>query len=178
MLERQTEYTQVDDRANAGVCRCRGLLSDNEEIDQHFRAALEWHERAPDPFERARTQLCYGERLRRMGRRNDARAALRSALSTFDELAAGPWANRAVAELDRTGERARRRTPDTADQLTPQERQVAMLVSQGATNREAAAALFVSPKTVETHLSHVYRKLGVRSRAELAHRFAAAAGSG
>ena len=149
------------------------MLADDRGFDAHFIAALGRHERVPNPFEQARTELCYGERLRRAGRRTEARRLLRAALTAFDRLDAEPWAQKAIAELRASGERARRRTPDTADQLTPQERQVAALVAEGATNREVAAALFVSPKTIETHLAHVYRKLGLRSRAQLARRFAA-----
>ena len=169
LLERQAERTGGR-LAHAGALRCRGLLAADAELDAPFRGALAWHDGLTDPFERARTELCYGERLRRAGRRADARAQLRAALAAFEELGAEPWAQRAVTELRGTGERARRRTPDTIDQLTPQERQVAALVAEGVTNREAAAALFLSPRTIETHLSHVYRKLGLRSRAELASR--------
>jgi DNA-binding NarL/FixJ family response regulator len=121
----------------------------------------------PCPFERARTELCFGERLRRARRRSEAREPLRAALARFESLEATPWIDRTTAELRATGERARRRRPETADRLTPQELQVAQLITEGATNREAAAALFVTPKTIETHLNHVYRKLGVRSRVEL-----------
>ena len=156
--------------AHFGTLRCRGLLASDADFEAHFLQALAWHDGFPVPFERARTQLCFGERLRRAGRRTEARIQLRAALSAFDDLGAEPWARRAVTELRGTGERARRRSPDTADQLTPQERQVATLVAEGATNREAAAALFVSPKTIETHLSHVYRKLGLHSRGQLASR--------
>ena len=123
------------------------------------------------PFERARTELCYGERLRRARRRAEARGQLHAALETFERLGAQPWANRARNELRATGETARRdRT--ASDELTLQELQVALRVAQGATNREAAAALFLSPKTVEAHLSRIYSKLRVRSRTELAHHFA------
>jgi DNA-binding NarL/FixJ family response regulator len=97
-----------------------------------------------------------------------ARAALRAALSTFERLGAHPWTERARRELAATGLRARRRVPETRNELTAQELQVAILVADGATNREAAAQLYVSPKTIETHLSHIYRTLGVRSRTELA----------
>jgi DNA-binding NarL/FixJ family response regulator len=93
-----------------------------------------------------------------------------AALETFNALGAASWADQARRELAATGERARRRTPTTADDLTPQELQVALLVAEGATNREAAAALFITPKTIETHLQAVYRKLGIRSRVELARR--------
>ncbi|MGH3010362.1 MAG: response regulator transcription factor [Gaiellaceae bacterium] len=93
-------------------------------------------------------------------------------LTTFEQLEAGPWADRARAELAATGERVRKRDPNAVETLTPQELQVALMVAQGATNKEAAAALFVSPKTIEAQLSSVYRKLGLRSRTELAGRFA------
>jgi DNA-binding CsgD family transcriptional regulator len=108
--------------------------------------------------------------LRRARRRTEAREQLRAALETFVALGAQPWADRASRELRATGERARRRAPETADELTAQELQVALLTAEGATNKEAAAALFISPRTVETHLNHVYRKLGVRSRVELSRR--------
>jgi DNA-binding CsgD family transcriptional regulator len=167
VLERQAERT---DRAlaHAGAERCWGLLAGDEDVEAHFRRALAWHERVPCPFERARTELCFGERLRRARRRSDAREPLRRALAGFEALAATPWIERTVGELRATGERARRRTPDTADRLTPQELQVALTVAGGASNRQAAAALFVTPKTIEFHLSRVYRKLGVHTRTELA----------
>jgi DNA-binding CsgD family transcriptional regulator len=171
ILEEQARRTGRE-LAHAGAERCRGLLAGDEDFEAHFRRALAWHERVPCPFERGRTELCFGERLRRARRRSDAREPLRCALAVFEELGARPWADRASAELRATGERARRRAPDTADQLTAQELQVAQLIAEGATNREAAAALFVTPKTIETHLSHVYRKVGVRSRVELSRRLA------
>jgi DNA-binding CsgD family transcriptional regulator len=167
VLEEQAQRTGRP-LAHAAAERCRGLLAGDDEVEAHFRRALNWHDRAACPFERARTELCFGERLRRARRRSDAREPLRRALAGFEALAATPWIDRTSAELRATGERARRRTPETADRLTPQELQVAQLIAQGATNREAAAALFVTPKTIETHLGHVYRKLGVRSRVELA----------
>jgi DNA-binding NarL/FixJ family response regulator len=93
---------------------------------------------------------------------------LRAAIEGFDRLGARPWAERARSELRASGETARVRNPTTAEQLTAQELQVARLVAEGVTNREAAAALFVSPKTIESHLHSSYRKLGIRSRTELA----------
>src|SRR5207248_7148388 len=84
-------------------------------------------------------------------------------------LGAVPWIERARTELGATGEKLRPRDVTTFDELTPQELQVALIVAKGATNKEAGAALFLSPKTIETHLGRVYRKLGVRSRTELAH---------
>ncbi len=98
---------------------------------------------------------------------------MRAALAEFDRLGAAPWSAKALAELEATGERRRSRGPETGE-LTPRELQVALLVAQGATNREAAASLFLTVKTIEFHLGHIYRKLGVRSRTELAHRLATA----
>jgi DNA-binding CsgD family transcriptional regulator len=121
-----------------------------------------------DAFETARTKLCHGEALRREGRRRDARTPLREALAAFDSLGATPWTARAVAELRATGEVVRRRDPATLDELTPQELRVASMLAGGATTREAGAALYLSPKTVEYHLRHVYSKLGINSRAALA----------
>jgi DNA-binding CsgD family transcriptional regulator len=100
---------------------------------------------------------------------------LRAALTLFDELAAEPWTERARAELRATGETMRRREPEERDELTPQELQIALQVAEGKTNKDVAAALFLSPKTIEFHLKRVYRKLGVRSRGELIRRFAASA---
>ena len=121
-------------------------------------------------MERARCHLAYGERLRRGGQRVAARVQLRSALEVFDRIGAAGFAERARQELRATGETLRTRTDDEPERLTAQELQIALLVARGATNREAAASLFLSPKTVEKHLSNAYRKLGVRSRSELARR--------
>jgi DNA-binding CsgD family transcriptional regulator len=99
-----------------------------------------------------------------------ARGELRAAIATFDDLAAEPWAERARLELLASGETARRRDAGTLDQLTPRELQVALVLAEGHTLREAAAKLFLSPKTVDYHLRHVYRKLGISSRAELGAR--------
>jgi DNA-binding CsgD family transcriptional regulator len=139
-----------------------------------FDLALALHERAGDPFEHARTRLDLGERLRRGGRRADAREPLRAALETFAGLGAAPWADRAAAELEATGETARRRDASTLDDLTPQELRIALMLARGATTRQAAAALYLSPKTVEYHLRHVYLKLGVNTRTALAEALAPA----
>ena len=121
------------------------------------------------PFERARTLLALGERLRRAKQRAEAREPLTAALDAFERLGARPWAERARTELRATGGQAGgRRAQAAAEQLTPHELQIAVLVSQGMTNREAAAALFLSPKTIEYHLGQIYRKLDVRGRAQLA----------
>lgn len=103
--------------------------------------------------------------------RRSERGELHAALEVFEHLGAQPWAEQASAELAATGETARRREPSTLDALTPQELQIAGLLADGKTTREAAAAIFLSPKTVEYHLQHVYRKLGINSRAELVHAF-------
>jgi DNA-binding CsgD family transcriptional regulator len=168
-LEVQTERVGTP-WAKAAVSRCRGILADDD-FEGHFEAALRTHQQDVLPFERARTELAYGERLRRSRRRADSRAHLREALQTFERLGAPPWVDRASAELRATGERARRRDPTTALDLTPQEHMVADAVAQGATNKEVAATLFLSPKTVESHLSRIYVKLGVRSRTQLTHRW-------
>lgn len=155
----------------AVAARYRGVLAPDEDVDPAFEASLDQHERLSLPFERARTELCYGERLRRSGRRVAARSRLRSAAHAFDALGATAWAARARQELAGSGERLRTE-PAARDALTAKELQIARVVAAGATNPEAAAQLFLSPKTIETHLTRVYRKLGVRSRTELVTRIA------
>jgi DNA-binding CsgD family transcriptional regulator len=150
--------------ALARLARCRGMLG----AADGFEAALELHALTPDRFEEARTRLCHGEGLRRSRRRVAARVQLRAAFGVFDELGAAPWADRARLELAATGETARRRDPGTLDQLTSREMQVALVLAEGHTTRQAAAKLFLSPKTVDYHLRHVYRKLGIGSRTALA----------
>jgi DNA-binding CsgD family transcriptional regulator len=145
-----------------------GLVAAEAEFEPSFQQAIELHERTPDRFESARTRLAYGERLRRARNRVRAREQLRAALETFERLDSPTWAERARAELAATGETVRRRDPSSVEELTPQELQIAMLLSAGRTTREAAAAVFLSPKTVEYHLRHVYLKLGINSRGELA----------
>jgi DNA-binding CsgD family transcriptional regulator len=158
--------------SGARAARCTGLLAADDALDSPFERALVLHAQTPDVFERARTQLAYGARLRRARRRIDAREQLRAALETFETLGAIPWVEQAAAELAATGETARRRDVSTLDQLTARELQVALLLSRGLTTRVAAGQLFLSPKTVEYHLRHIYQKLGIRTRAELAATFA------
>jgi DNA-binding CsgD family transcriptional regulator len=143
------------------------LATDPREAEAHFDAALAHHAAAARPPAQARTELAYGEFLRRNRRRVDARAHLRAALETFEELGAAPLADRAAAELRASGETARRRDVSTATDLTAQELNVARLVRQGMSNRDVAGQLFVSPRTVDFHLRNVFSKLGVTSRAEL-----------
>ena len=154
--------------ALAMAARCRGLVA--EDFDAAFAEALELHDRAPAPFERARTLLAYGERLHRARRRVDARERLRDGLETFERLRARPWAERSRRELRAAG--AVDREPVYPDELTAQELRIALAAAGGATNKQIAAELFLSPKTIEFHLGRVYRKLGVRSRTELAARAA------
>jgi DNA-binding CsgD family transcriptional regulator len=156
----------------ARAARCRGLVGPDSELDEHFGEALALHALTPDLFETARTRLAYGARLRRARKRVRAREELRAALELFDRLGPTPWAEQASAELAATGETARRRDPSTLDELTPQELQIALLLAEGKTTRQAAAALFLSPKTIEYHLRHVYSKLEIHSREELTARFA------
>jgi DNA-binding CsgD family transcriptional regulator len=154
----------------AQLHRCRALVAtDHDEASGHFERALELHQSSRTPFEHARTQLAYGERLRRRKARTEARDHLRAALDTFERLGARVWAERARAEL-RTGGGASTaaQSMPLSEVLTPHELQVAMIVARGATNKEVAAQLFVSPKTVEHRLGNIYKKLEVRSRTELA----------
>src|SRR4029077_17571772 len=116
----------------------------------------------------ARTHLLYGEWLRRERRRLDARTPLRSAYELSQEFGVDGFAERARLELEATGEHARKRTTETLGQLKQQETQIARLVVEGHTNREIASRLFISPRTVDYHLHKVFRKLGVKSRTQLA----------
>lgn len=159
--------------ARARAARARGLIASEEEMDGLFEEALGIHRLTPDCFETARTQLAYGSRLRRARQRVRSRQQLRQAIDTFDRLGARPWAAQARAEMAATGEKARARNFSTREQLTPQELHIALLLSAGRTTREAASALFLSPKTIEYHLRNVYRKLDCRNRAELASALAA-----
>jgi DNA-binding CsgD family transcriptional regulator len=168
-LEQRTTAAQSPWGRHA-VSRGRVLVAPPELLD----AAYEQVPAAPvcSGFEMARTRLVYGERLRRAGRRTEAREHLRGALGIFHAIGAEPWERRAQTELRASGARLRRPDMSPRDELTPQELQVALVVADGVTNREAAARLFLSPKTIEVHLSRAYRKLGVRSRTELSRRIA------
>ena len=154
--------------ALARSARARALLAPDDEIADAFATALAYHAQTPDTFERARTELFFGERLRRARRRVEARRQLRAALRAFERLGAAPWADRALAELQASGETARPRDDSHRLTLTPQELQVALAIAEGRTTREAAAKLYLSPKTIEYHLHSVYEKLEIRSREELA----------
>jgi DNA-binding CsgD family transcriptional regulator len=153
--------------ALARAARCHGLLAPEAGIDVPFETALALHDQTPDVFETARTRLAFGSSLRRARRRVQARDQLRAAIEMFDDLGADPWSQMARTEFAATGETARRRNPTTLNELTPQELQIALRVAGGSTIRETAAALFLSPKTIEYHLHNVYRKLAIGSRREL-----------
>jgi DNA-binding CsgD family transcriptional regulator len=147
------------------LARCRAVAGVGG-VGEQFEAAL-----APDaaisPFEQARTRLLYGEWLRRERKPREARRHLRAAVDLFRQAGAPPWEERAEAELRATGETARRRDPSTLDDLTPQELQISGLVAAGMTNRQIAAQLYLSPRTIDYHLRKVFSKLGVASRTEL-----------
>ncbi|MGW0708654.1 AAA family ATPase [Streptomyces sp. NPDC002643] len=180
--------------AEASAARVRGLLAGTpEEAEAYFAAALKAHQRTTGPFDEARTLLCEAEVLRRHRRPGAARSPLSSALACFERLGAVPWARRAASELAAAGgtvgtaggataagatgggpARAGGRMGGVLDQLTPQEFQVSRAIARGLNNTEAAASLFVSRKTVEAHLTRIYRKLHVRSRTDLTRLLTAA----
>jgi DNA-binding CsgD family transcriptional regulator len=170
VLERLEDDAQLTGRvwAEAAAARCRGLLE--RDFEPEFDKAFGRHDRLTMPFERARTALALGERRRRAGRRKEAREPLEEALGAFRHLGAAPWGDRAERELRAAGGRPSTSPGETAlAELTPHEVRVALIVAGGATNRDAAAELYVSPKTVDFHLQRIYRKLGVSSRTELGH---------
>jgi DNA-binding CsgD family transcriptional regulator len=148
--------------------RSRALLSTGPIAEQLHREGLDRLGRGQMRVDLARAHLLYGEWLRREGRRIDAREQLRSAHDMFDAIGMEAFAERARRELLATGENVRKRRVDTRDELTPQEEQIARLARDGLSNPEIGARLFLSPRTVEWHLHHVFGKLGIRSRRELA----------
>jgi DNA-binding CsgD family transcriptional regulator len=153
----------------AHATRCRGLVAAArgavEDAASLLERAVAQHEEVGDLFGQSRALLALGAVRRRQRQKRDARDAISAALAGFEQLGASTWIDKARAELGRIGGRQR------AEGLTAAERRVAALVAEGRTNREVAAALFLGERTVETHLSHVYAKLGVRSRVELARTF-------
>ena len=156
--------------ARAVLLHCKGLLSnDGRECERLLRASLDAHANASRPFERSRAELALGELLRRARRRVEAREHLRARLSTALRnwergcgRSAHGWSCRA------SGQVARRRDPSTRDELTAQELQIVHLVAQGLSNREVAAQLFLSSRTIDFHLRNVFRKLNISSRTQLA----------
>ncbi|MFJ8438528.1 AAA family ATPase [Kitasatospora griseola] len=150
------------------VHRCHALLAPEELAEEFYLAALARHAEQPRPWEQARTELLYGEWLRRGRRRSEARVPLRSAEQALRHLGALPWAERARLELDATGAPAARGPAGAVAGLTPQESQIVRLAAQGLSNRDIAAQLFLSARTVGHHLYKAYPKLGVSSRTDLA----------
>jgi DNA-binding CsgD family transcriptional regulator len=171
-FERVEETTRAagTDWALGIEARLRALVTLGDDADALYREAITRLGRTRIRVQLARTHLLYGEWLRRERRRLDARGHLRTAHEFFRDSGMEAFAERARLELEATGERARKRTVDTLDQLTPQETQVARLAAQGETNRAIAARLFISASTVEYHLRKAFRKLGVKSRTQLSER--------
>jgi DNA-binding CsgD family transcriptional regulator len=154
--------------SDALLARCQALCASGSEAERHYIRALALHNRDSRPFDHARTQLVYGEWLRRARRRNEARVHLRAALETFQALGSLPWAAQASAALRASGAAAPwTAAPDIFAGLTPQELQIVELAARGMTNRDIAAQLFLSPRTVAYHLYKAYPKLGITSRTEL-----------
>jgi DNA-binding CsgD family transcriptional regulator len=171
-LEQFADATETA-HARGVVAYGKALLATREDspagAEEFFTAALGSDQGAVDrPFERARTHLAFGEFLRRSRRRVDAREQLRTALQAFHDLDAAPFVHRAEQELRASGETARKRDAATGVTLTPQETQIASFVAQGLSNREVAARLFLSPRTIDFHLRNVFAKTGITSRGELA----------
>jgi DNA-binding CsgD family transcriptional regulator len=165
-LEAQTDGTEAD-WALGIRAQAHALLTDGDTAERSYQEAIDRLRRTGLLPNLARARLLYGEWLRRANRRVDARAELRAAHELFESMGMEAFAERSRVELLATGERARRRTADTRDALTPQEHQIARLAHDGLSNSEIGAQLFLSPRTVEWHLSKVFGKLGVNTRREL-----------
>lgn len=164
----------LDLATEAAVHRVRGLVATSPaDATASFDAAVRAHTDNPadNPFQQARTRLVYGERLRRDGQRRAAREQLRAAAETFDRLEALPWVRRANRELAATGAARRPARRVVSSALTGQELRIALLAAEGLSNKEVAAQMYLSTKTVEYHLGHVYQKLDLHSRSQLARRF-------
>jgi DNA-binding CsgD family transcriptional regulator len=154
--------------AFATVAYGRAITTEGATADAMFQEALSQHSRAARPLDEARAQLAYGEWLRRAQRRVDARRHLRHALETFQDARAEALADRATQELRASGETARKRDPSTLVKLTPMELKIAQLVSSGLSNKDVAAQIWVSPRTVAFHLRNIFTKAGVTSRGAMA----------
>jgi DNA-binding CsgD family transcriptional regulator len=152
--------------------RCHALLAASEgDAGEHFQEAIQLHHGSGTSFELARTEMLYAHLLRRSRKPTAARELLRDAVKIFQDYGAKLWVERATAGLRAAGDPVRPRSVRPAGDLTPQQLQISRLVTQGATNREIASQLFISPRTVEHHLRNIFAMLGVRSRVELANRF-------
>jgi DNA-binding CsgD family transcriptional regulator len=153
---------------HAGLRYARALLATGPEAKELFEDAVQsglngW------PFPRARVELAYGEWLHKHRQDSAARAPLRAAAETFDALGVIPWSGRARQLLRATGEKARPRTPDARDQLSPQELQIVQMAAEGLSNREIGQKLYLSHRTISSHLYRIFPKLGITSRTELRH---------
>ncbi|MFC5144601.1 helix-turn-helix transcriptional regulator [Streptomyces aureoversilis] len=170
-LERWSAHA-TSPRAQATLARCKALTTDDNAATALLQQALELLNTGDDhdatAYDRARTALLLGERLRRDRRANEARPHLRDAAETFHRLGATPWEQRAQGELRAAGESPEPARPALLQTLTPQELRIARLVAEGVSNKDVATRLFLSPRTVEYHLYKVYPKLGITSRTELA----------
>jgi DNA-binding CsgD family transcriptional regulator len=168
-LERLAEIAEANgsDWSLGLLGRSRALLSDGQAADRLYREAIDRLSRTRISVALARTQLVYGEWLRREHRRVDAREQLRAAHTLLSDTGMDAFAERARHELLATGETVRKRTLDSLDELTPQELQIAQRAAEGHTNPQIGAQLFLSPRTVEWHLRKVFGKLGITSRQEL-----------
>jgi DNA-binding CsgD family transcriptional regulator len=159
----------ADPQAPAQLARCRALVAPADRCEELYRGALDLHEQASGPYEHARTHLAFGMWLRRQRRPIEARTQLRDALMGFERCGAALWARRAGAELRAAGETTGTGEAGPLSALTPQQVRIARGVARGATNKEIAAELSISVRTVEYHLRNVFAQLGVRSRTGLAH---------
>ncbi|GAA3583175.1 LuxR family transcriptional regulator [Nonomuraea rosea] len=164
---RWTEHTAAPE-LGALTARCRALTCADGGAADHYAESLRLHAESDSPLERARTELLLGEQLRRDRRRSQAQRHLRGAAEDFRRVGALAWADRALGELRATGESGQR-VPEagTLSTLTPQELRITLAVGEGLSNREIAAQLFLSPRTVDYHLRKVFQKAGITSRAEL-----------
>jgi DNA-binding CsgD family transcriptional regulator/tetratricopeptide (TPR) repeat protein len=168
-LERLSERTQATETEWAlGIeARSRALLNEGPTAEELYREAIDRLGRCRIAPERARSHLLYGEWLRRAGRRVDAREQLRAAHEMLNDFGMNAFAERARRELIATGERPRKRSPETRSDLTAQETQIAQLAREGYSNPEIGAQLFLSPRTVEWHMRKVFAKLAISSRRQL-----------
>jgi DNA-binding CsgD family transcriptional regulator len=179
-LERLAQTTQASgsDWALGIEARSRALVSDGDDAERLYREAVERLARTRVRTELARTHLLYGEWLRREQRRCDAREQLRRARELFSDIGADAFAARAARELVATGETARKRTIETRDQLTAREAQIAELARDGLSNAEIGARMYISPRTVEYHLTKIFAKLNLTSRVQLENALPAHAAAG
>jgi DNA-binding CsgD family transcriptional regulator len=169
-LVRETTSAAGTDWALGIEARLRALVNDGDDVEPLYQEAIARLDRTRVRVQYARTHLLYGEWLQRNGRRHDARVELRTAHQLFSEFGAEAFADRARVGLASVGEKAPLRRVSGLDELTPQEAKIARLAAEGQTNREISARLFVSTSTVEYHLHKAFRKLQVKSRAQLAGR--------